>query len=66
MAALKIWQNINAYDQHVRKILAIVELYDLPFEVWSDLLLYEDENENAQAQAPKKRECLVLHNTQTR
>lgn len=39
MSALKIWQrDINAYDQHMRKMLAIAELNDLPLEVWWDLL----------------------------
>ena len=39
MSALHIWQrDINAYDQHMRKMLAIAELNDLPFEVWGDLL----------------------------
>jgi len=36
---LTIWQkDMNAYDQHVRQMLAIAEINDLPFEVWSDLL----------------------------
>jgi hypothetical protein len=38
MSALKIWQrDINAYDQHMRKMLAIAELNDIPLEVWWDL-----------------------------
>jgi hypothetical protein len=39
MSALKIWQkDINKYDQHMRKMLAIAEINDLPFEVWGDLI----------------------------
>ena len=38
MASLKNWQiDIDAYDKHVRKILAIAELNDLPIDVWKDL-----------------------------
>lgn len=41
MSDLRIWQrDINAYDQHMRKMLAIAEINDLPYEVWSDLLLH--------------------------
>jgi hypothetical protein len=48
MGALKIWQkDINAYDQHVRKMLAIAEINDLPLEVWYDLL-YANESTDFQ------------------
>jgi AraC-like DNA-binding protein len=46
MSDLKIWQrDINAYDQHMRKMLAIAELNDLPFEVWGDLLYKTQETD---------------------
>jgi hypothetical protein len=39
MSALKVWQkDVNKYDQHMRKMLAIAEINDLPFEVWGDLI----------------------------
>ena len=39
MHDLQIWQrDINKYDQIMRKMLAIRELGDLPFEIWQDLL----------------------------
>jgi hypothetical protein len=39
-----IWQNnIDIYDQFIRKILAIYELDDIPVEIWSELLNSEDD-----------------------
>jgi hypothetical protein len=39
MDSLAIWQrDMGKYDQYVRKMLAIRELGDLPYEVWTDLL----------------------------
>ena len=46
MSELQIWQrDITKYDQFMRKMLAIRELGDLPYEVWQELLYSSPSNE---------------------
>ena len=46
LSELQIWQrDITRYDQFMRKMLAIRELGDLPYEVWQELLYSSPSNE---------------------
>jgi hypothetical protein len=45
MNKLMIWQrNLNQYDQYMRKMLAIKELDDVPYEVWMEIIYDRDIN----------------------